>query len=548
MVEIICGIAVGVLILVLAVKFEQRKEIQLSDKTCTILLLILFAAFAFLITYKVTEIPIPYNVDEAGMAYDAKSLANYHVDRYLYHFPVYLVNFGGGQSALYAYLTAALIKLFGFSVLIVRLPAILLSLLSALVFTLTVRREKGNLASVTAMAFFCILPFSIMHSRWGLDAYLLFPMMIFSVCAFYHAIQTAKIRWYFLSGILFGMTLYAYVISYLIIPVFFGITLIYLLVIKKICWKNIIVMGIPLFLFALPLMLMLAVNNGMIADVNLPYISIPHLNGFRSGEVGFHNVLTNLKLDDYNIFYEIFANDHCQYNVNPRFGTIYYLSIPLLIYGLLLCVRGNKACLGLKTMSLDLLMIMLFIASFSVAFFVERPNVNRSCVVYIPLIYFLVIGFLEILRKNRWVTAMAVCCYMLCFGLFIHYYFHDFAKDLEHDYLFARITDLEEALEFTETVYQNDETVYVLGRSNPYIYTILALDVDPYTFDENKVLSYDGYVKQYGKYRFQLDAVMPECYYIFRDLNDIPEEINDYPEFSNKQFGSVIVYYPNPEH
>ena len=58
--------------------------------------------------YKLGSIPYGLHIDEAGMAYDAFCLANYSVDRYLNHLPVYLVNFGNGQSALYAYITAIL--------------------------------------------------------------------------------------------------------------------------------------------------------------------------------------------------------------------------------------------------------------------------------------------------------------------------------------------------------------------------------------------------------------------------------------------------------
>ena len=306
-------------------------------------------------------------------------------------------------------------------------------------------------------------------------------------------------------------------------------------------------MGIPLFLLAVPLMLMLAVNNGIIAEVNTRFISIPKLNGFRANELGFHNVINNFKPDDYNIFYEIFANDHCQYNVIPKFGTLYYISIPILIYGLFLCVKKSISDMRQQFFSLDILMVILFVSAFIVALFIERPNVNRSCAIYIPLIYFLVAGFLEIFKNNKILTVITAGIYLFCFLFFLQYYFKELPKDLEHDYLFSSLPDLKKALAFSEEVYQEDETVYILGRSNPYIYTILALQVDPYTFNDKKVLSYDGYVKKYDKYRFQLDAILPDCIYIFRDLHNIPEEIGNFPDFLTKEFGSVIVFYPDKE-
>ena len=264
---------------------KNLRQIHHTKSVYLLLSFLLFAIFSFLLFYRVTEIPVPYNVDEAGMAYDAWSLANYHVDRYLYHFPVYLINFGGGQSVLYAYLTAVLIRVFGFSVLTVRLPAIILSLLSAFVFVLIVKKEHGIITSVVVIGFLCILPFSVMHSRWGLDAYLLYPMMIFSSSAFYQAIKTGKTRWFLLSGFLFGTTLYSYIISFMVIPVFLGITIVCLIVIRQIRWKNFFALVCPLFLMAIPLLLMLAVNNGYIEEIQTRFFSVPKLIGFRYCEI-----------------------------------------------------------------------------------------------------------------------------------------------------------------------------------------------------------------------------------------------------------------------
>lgn len=58
--------------------------------------------------------------------------------------------------------------------------------------------------------------------------------------------------------------------------------------------------------------------------------------------------------------------------------------------------------------------------------------------------------------------------------------------------------------------------------------------------------NYDDYVKIIGNYRFRLDAVMPECIYIFKDVTKIPED--DYSDiFLLNQFGSFKVYYPRTD-
>ncbi len=99
--------------------------------------------FAFILLYKLGIIPAGLHVDEAGMTYDAMSLASNGTDRYLNKFPVYFINYGGGQSALYTYITALFLKVFNVSSFIIRLPQVLLSII-ALIFFYKLLKENSN--------------------------------------------------------------------------------------------------------------------------------------------------------------------------------------------------------------------------------------------------------------------------------------------------------------------------------------------------------------------------------------------------------------------
>ena len=90
-------------------------------------LLLLGSLCIFLHTYRLGSIPRGIYVDEMGMAYDAYSLGKYGVDRYLKSFPLYLTNFGGGQSVLYCYLAIPFIKILGINAFAIRIPALLYS-------------------------------------------------------------------------------------------------------------------------------------------------------------------------------------------------------------------------------------------------------------------------------------------------------------------------------------------------------------------------------------------------------------------------------------
>ena len=540
------GIIAGILILVIShtsPEKNDRREV-LPPAVCNILTAGLFIVFAFLIFYRLDEVPIPYHADEAGAVYDGVCLAKYHCDRFGVRFPVYFMNFGThGSSALYGYLAALIFSLFGYSITAARLPAVLLSLISALTMTLTVRRSKGLMASVLTMLLFCILPFSIMHSRWGLDAFLLFPMMIISCAVFYRAVISEKTGWYFVSGIVFGLTLYSYSVSYILLPIFLAFNLLCLLLCRKIRWKQILIMGVPVFLLAVPLMLMLAVNNGFIPEIRTRFFSVPKLQTYGVSDFRPKNLIDNLSFTTTNVFYRMLVDDMSIIYVIRQFGSMYFISIPLIFYGSILCIKRSAADLSAKLYGFDFMMIVLFFSTLLINLFMENNNVNRLCAIYIPLMYFLMLALLEIMNRNKILALITTSIYLVIFCFFIRYYFTDFEKELDTSPLVGSITDLGEALTFAESVNQKDELIYMLDPLYTYVYVLLIKDMDPFTFNRIKVLSYDKYVKMVGNYRFRLDAVMPECIYIFRDRSRMPENLDDMG-FLTRKFGSFWVYYP----
>ena len=511
-----------------------------------ILIVFLLSTFTFLLIYKVDEIPIPYHADEAGMAYDAKSLAEYGVDRFLYKNPVYFINFGGGMNALYTYLAVPAIKTFGYNVVSVRLPAIILSLVSAMFLTYVIQKEYGNIASVFMMLLFCCIPFSIMHSRWGLESYLFFPMMVISSCFLHRAVRINKIWMYFITGISFGITLYSYAISYVFIPLFLGVICLYLLFIHHIKWTELIALCIPLFLLAIPLLLLLAVNYGFIDEIRTPYISIPKLPVFRHNDIGIGNVLKNLKLNKNNIFYRTLIYDFNPSNVIIKFGTFYYFTLPIIFWGFILCTKRSIGQLKNKKTSLDMMMVWLFLSAFMVSLTLDGINVNRACEMYIPLFYFLCIGILA-MYQNRKPAAFAACGLILCLSAsFLHYYFVEYPNDMPKIGILNSVDDFRSALLYADNIDKEKPVTIINGdRPQPYIYTLLALNIDPYTFNEGKN-QIGEWVLDFNKYHFRINFPYEEyttdSIYIFMELNEIPENIDTYG-FTCKDINAIRVCY-----
>ena len=516
--------------------FFRKKDETHNYKYYSGSVLILSCILVFLLTYGLGSIPNGLHVDEAGMAYDAMNLSRYGVDRFLYPNPVYFINFGGGQNALYTYLASFVISVLGFSITTLRLPAVLLSFLAAFCFVMMTKKAHGKYFSVIVLFLLCVLPFSIMHSRWGLESYLLFPMSIISCFCLFWAFLKYKKRWFFLAGISFGLTLYTYAVSYLILPIFLAIVFLYSLINKKVTWTECFCFAIPLGILALPLILMLLVNNGIIPEITTSFLSVPEMFFYRGSEFSFSNILHN-----WNLFGILFGTDGLIYNSFGEFGTMYYFSIPFCIYGFVLVVKNGIQSVKKKIMSLDFMILAFFIAVFLVTMLLDGPNINRANAIYFPLIYFVAEGIYHLINKKLWTGAVILVMYVIFFGAFLYSYFVEYPCEVHDTYFFVSQDDFENALSFANQL--DGDEIYVIdeGYHQPYIYTVLALEIDPYTFVEELVMD-DSDIVQIGKYSFRLDEIKEDYVYIFLKEHMVPEEIKN-ADFDCMKFGSITVYY-----
>ena len=194
---------------------------------------------------------------------------------------------------MYAYLTAALIKIFGYSIFVVRTPAVLFRIISFICGYFLVKSNKNKINTLTFLYLLAFAPYFIMQSRWDLDCNLLVSFLTISICLLIKAIEKNNNYILVCSGILFGLSLYTYALSYLIIPLFLLFICIYLLYIKKFNLGKLIILGFPIFILSLPLMLMILINNGLLSEIN-SFITIPILPNYRGAEISVNNIINNL--------------------------------------------------------------------------------------------------------------------------------------------------------------------------------------------------------------------------------------------------------------
>jgi 4-amino-4-deoxy-L-arabinose transferase and related glycosyltransferases of PMT family len=469
-----------------------------------IVLMALFALGVFVRVYKLDVLPIGLHFDETGAVYDAYSLANYGVDRYLNPYPVYLLNYGSGQSAMYSYVVMLSFKIFGYSIWAFRVPMALLNATSILTGYALIKEMLGKRSAVFGAFLITICPYFMMSARFGLDCYLMMPAFTLALWLFVKAVKTAKARWFIFCGAAFGITLYSYALSYVILPVFLVLSVVYLFVVKSITVKNLVAMAVPLFLFALPLLLMIMVNLGMIDEIRTSFITIPKLMGYRGGEISMSNIGASLEY-----IADVFTTDEGSFGSSDNFYVIYMMSLPFTALGLWISVREAIRSIKEKRVELRALMVFVFVAVMACMMLLARPTIYKANAVYIALIIFTIIGISRVCRSIKPAAFATALMYFACFTAMCINYFAVDTVDTHAGFY----DNTMEAYSIAREMYP-DRVIYLhmgggaTGYEWSYTYALLADLESPYNFFDT-MYRY-GDTTNYGNNRFYLPLYLNE--------------------------------------
>lgn len=457
------------------------------------IILAIFLVLVFITRiYKFGETPSFIQVDEAGAAYDAYCLAEYGIDRYQNSYPLYLINFGGGQSALYAYATIPFIKLFGANIVAYRLPELLFFLMGILVCYILINKVKDKKTALLYTFLIIISPWNIEASRQGLDCNLLAPMFMLDLLLLINAKKNYQ---YIIAGISIGITLYTYCLSWLLIPAFLVVYIIYMLIIKKINFKQIILIGIPIAIFAIPLIYLLLLNKGYASRTNFGIFTIPKLFSFRQGEISISNIF---KYGEYSLK-TIFCD---QYGM-------YIVQIPLFIIGFIVGIKEFIKSIKTKEFNFTGLITIVFAVLLICNILVTVGTLNRANILYLPMLYIITIGIIELSKGSRCTFISIIALLIVLFTLFeVSYYNLDNENGRWSYYPY---TD-KEIYEITQKLENDDETkdvkkyFTISNKAEVYIYTMLVNLPSPY---ELKFKTFQR-VDNYGEYNFIYDKIITE--------------------------------------
>lgn len=525
---------------------QLNTQNDISDLLYRILFCTLLAVALILRLYHLKTNPAGINCDEAGTAYDAYCLGEYGTDRFGYPFPVYFVNYGVGQNALYTYLLIPFIKILGTSATIYRIPAVIGGMMT-LFFGMKLSKDTfDKKLSLIVGGLITVCPFFIMSSRRCLECLILLGFSVMSIYLLTYAVKKQKKRYFILSGISFGLCLYCYSLSWIILPIYLLLMVIYLFRRKKINFTKLLSFSVPLFLLALPLMTFVYINTFEKDSIVTSFFSIINLPTYRVGEISFKNI-TNI----INVLPTLFVQDDRRFTSFLDYGTLYLFSIPFVMTGFCITSIRYIKSLRKKEYEINIFIYTFFLASLLILLFVEDANQYRSNCIYFCFVYFLAVGIrfiCEQLFHKRVLYGILGAMYAINFLAFARFYY---TPKVQEKYPIIWF-DFDYTAEIYEYLHQNNITTDVyFDEYNVTTYCVAMLE---YKVSPKDYMSAGNDINgNYCKYKnlfFYLPAtynLVPDSIYIVLRYNRLYQKYDSILRgfgMDCMDYGYYSIYFP----
>lgn len=499
--------------------------------------------------WKFGDIPHGFNQDEAMAALEAFSLAEHGTDHYGMSFPVYFTAWITSQmNVLLSYVLIPFFKLFGPSVLVVRLPLLLFSLVSLYIAFRFSYKLFGKNAALAILFIIAINPWQIMMSRWALEANLFPHFLLYGSYLLYLGFE--KKRYVYLSMIVFGIAMYSYGIAYYLVPLLLLIVCVYMIWTKSIKLYEVLICIVLYAVVAWPIFAMMAVNFFELNTIELPFMTIPYFEqGERMNDVLFFSdnirqqIVTNVLCLVCIVFFQV---EDSLWNSIPEIGPLYFIAIPLFFFGIALFIdeyrnKNSKCREGV------FVLLALFVSSMFSGIITNNVNLNRINAIMFPMLFMIGYAIYHICKRLKMATIPLLLMFALLFGSFSYAYFTgDYSIRLGYEFYYGfsdaanYIKDMEYEKLYVTSKTQGDNASFT---SEIMLQFLLELDTK-YIIGE--YLPEDEILEYKEKYNYEIaeeviDVENPSVVYIahVQELQYFDEECFDFIIFGNY---SVVVH------
>lgn len=483
------------------------------DKTVGLFFWIFILIGIFARVWQFGLIPADINQDEAFAGYEAYSLLHYGMDSSGYHFPVYLTAWGSGMNALNTYLMIPFMAIFGPEVWVIRLPQLIVSCCSLWVIFLFVKRLVNTQTALFSLLLLAICPWHIYLSRWGLESNLAPGFLLFGLYFFVRGLENSRLLP--VSALMYGLSLYAYATIWPVVPVIILVQFIYSAYYKKISVsRDLLLSCLILALFALPLLLFLMVNYGVIEELRFPLFSIPKLVYMRSNEISLSNIVSNAK-NLWNIVVRQTTVRPGEFSAASWYGLFTRYTLPFFVLGLFYYVKQTVKHFRNREFGLDIFLLVQLLAGIVIGLLIH-VNITRVNILFLPMVIIAATGvcwFCGLIHQHLILFVMPL--YLIQFILFEQYYFTNYQEGVSDFFDYGIGEAVNEAMSHDGEIYVSSSVKY------PKILFFSREPADEYL----ETVQYTNYpasfleVRSFGRFHFGIDVENPDpdCVYILQE-------------------------------
>jgi 4-amino-4-deoxy-L-arabinose transferase-like glycosyltransferase len=363
---------------------QKASSLMSGKRIFWVLFILILGIGVFARTWEYRKLPPGINVDEASIGVDAYDLYKFGMDRNGVSFPTQFIAFGQEQNALYGYLLIPFIAVLGLKVAVVRLPMLIIGILTMPLAFFVAKRAFNTRLGLLSMFFLAISPWHIFLSRMGLDINL-FPF-VFTLGFACLLLTVRSDKWFIPTCFFFALCFYSYGPSYFIVP-FVLAGSIWILLSRKLITRQTLVAGLALFsCLAIPISLFIIINTFGLNSIHMGPVTIPRLPSpprFLSETSGFRtNLLQTLAGNLWSFLKLLFSQtDRLIYNVYDPYGYFYRVTFPFAVLGMILLFYQQRFHFSVE------IQFLLFWISACLIFGVLQPvNINRINIIFIPLL------------------------------------------------------------------------------------------------------------------------------------------------------------------
>jgi 4-amino-4-deoxy-L-arabinose transferase-like glycosyltransferase len=431
-------------------------------------------------------------VDEVAIGWNGWNILKTGRDEFGTYLPLWFKSFGDYKLPVYIYTVALSMSVFGKTAFAVRLPAVLASTGSIIIFVLLTKLvTKSSRFSLLCGLLLTISPWHLQFGRAGFEATLARFLTLLGLYLILLNIKTRR-KTFFLGSAALVMSLYTYHFSRILSPLLFlSLVIIYFPQVKSIFKARFAInAGILLLILCIPFMMYVFSSSGMARARSESFIrDLPKelKNNPLGGDIWSFEQVSRNYLTYFSIDFLFFTGDGIGRHSLREFGMNFLWQLPFYVYGLYISIKKRR--------ELDQVFLVWFLLSpIAAAFATPSPHALRALPGVVAVTYFIAVGLESVWKRyaaHQTIVHGTICLFLGYFMLlYLHIYYVHYPQRTGPDWTdgyketFDYVRDHEaqyDLVQISPEVFQSEIYLFFYGNFDPNETQIVeARDQDSY--------------------------------------------------------------------